>query len=213
MIFLHGIDINDVYPCHNVANSGQLFTVQQQPDIRSLSLDQLKYGPAPGGMYSSPRAVDCLMKAPILRNGQHIQMGVPPNTYNLSSEAEAKILKISDVELVFEEMRRKVAPQAPSRLNCLWLAANNEQGRKHIKEMLGDVYILSVEIAYETNKCRVDTQWFDKYWKYPNSEYVERYWKSEQSNADPKWEYLFEGIIKIIDSKQIEYVKLRGAKS
>lgn len=213
MTFLHGINLNDVYPCHNISVSGQLFTVPQEPDLRSLSIEQLKYGPVLGGMYSSPRAVECLIKAPILRNGQHIRMGVPPNTYYLSAEDEAKLLKMSEVELVFEDIRRTVAPQAPSRLNCLWLAENNEHGRKHINEMLGNVYILSVEIAHEVNKCRVDTQWFDGYWKEPNLDYVEKYWKSEQANAEPKWEYLLEGTINIIDPRQIEYVKLYGAKS
>jgi len=123
-----------------------------------------------------------------------------------------KIVWIGDIELAFEEVRRYIAPQAVSRLACIWVAENTSIGQAHIRKMLGfNTLILKVKIPAATGVSKVDTSWFDLYCTDSKQEYIEKYWQGAELDPKvPKWEYLVDGVIEVNDPEGLEKIRKEG---
>lgn len=224
MQFIHGIDLRDFFPCHNLTLSGQLWSpdaaaradrglrAAHQP-IESISLADLRAG-HPGTGVISPRAGHEIIRAGIIRRGQKIANGLG-EVELMSTETRQGAIRCSDVELTFEEARRRTAPEAVSRLSCLYLAEATAQGASILRSMLGpDRYLLDVRIGQKINLTRADATWFDAYFEEPDSEYATNYWLGfEKDQGAGQWEYLLDGMIEATDAAQIEHVRLHGAKA
>ena len=124
-----------------------------------------------------------------------------------------KILRLGDIELSFEEVRRRILPDGASRLASLYVADDSDVGRAHVRSMLGaDIHILAVTIPLSLRVTKVDTKWFELYCHDPKPQYIEKYWSSEQCNAAaPTWEYLGDGMIEA-DPASLEHVRKFGAR-
>ena len=219
MQYIHAIDLNDFYPCHNLRFTGRLQTPNflakidhnlalTHKTIEQFSIDELRVNGTQECVVT-PRTMNALFKAAILRRNQKMVNGYDEEIL-ISAETRNSILKISEIELDFEEVRRLYPHQSVSRLSCLWLAERTQFGEKHIKKMLGDVFILNVVITRKCAMSRVDTEWFDMYWNEQKTKYIESYWSGVPFSEKPKWEYLLDGEIQIEDNEQLEYVKQHG---
>lgn len=224
-VFLHGIDLGYWLPCLNIPLSGGvassdyaayidpgLRTVHKS--IRDIEIHQLKIEPSSIKGVLNPRVMSFIIPAAIIRKGDHVEIG-HHNTKRLREDEIARILRISDIELAFEDVRRKILPQAASRLCSLFLAENTENGRNQIKTMfpLANLCIIEVTIPQAFRFNKVDVTWFDNYCEEPKAKYIENYWKSVPYDKDvPTWEYLVEGFIKIKDPRDLEYIRKYGAK-
>ena len=224
-VFLHGIDLGNWYPCWNIPLIGGLMSSDYaayidpglsavHKSIRDIEIHQLKMEPSSIKGVLSPREMSFIIPAAMIRRGYRVGIGLHDTNW-LSERDIARILRISDIELAFEDARRKILPQAASRLCSLFLAENTEDGRNHIKTMFphADLHIIEVTIPKAFRFNKVDFTWFDNYSEEPKAEYIENYWKSIPYDENvPTWEYLVEGFIKIIKPKDLEYIHKYGVK-
>jgi hypothetical protein len=222
MQFIHAIDLQNWYPCHNLVLSGCLHSPnalafidqgigEQHQPIDNTPVEDLAQGLYPPSVIT-PRAMGEVVRAGILRNGQQIANGF--NEVELiSEETKRAALHCSDVELLFETVRRQVAPASPSRLSCLYLAERADVGEQMLRNMLGqNVYILRVVPLVSLQLARVDSAWFDDFFESRDPENVRKYWLGQQMGEVGRWEYLFDGVIKAEDPEQIEHIRKHGAR-
>ena len=79
----------------------------------------------------------------LVREGRAIGVGAPPyETRWAPAEVPGQILQHADRELALEAGRREHAPNAPSRLSCLWLADDLLDARNWIYRMMGPESLL-----------------------------------------------------------------------
>jgi hypothetical protein len=200
--FIHGIDLGDWYPCWNLALAGRLWSpdymalidpglASSHQPLRDVPIDVLRTTGAPQGV-PTPRATWYVWAAAWVRQGGHVGIGTE-NTRWLPQDKLERILRLGDVELAFEEARRRHLPEGPSRLASLYLADDSDQGRAHVRRMLGTVFILRVTVPWALRVARVDTKWFDLYCQESKTEYLQNYWVSVAFDAtSASWEYLVE---------------------
>ncbi len=220
--YLHGIDLTNGYPVHNLSLSGHImspdYLARQDPGVgsihrslRDVPIETLMNGDFPSGMVT-PRSANTIFKASLIRRTGGVGIGVTNTQWATDDEVE-DILRNAKVELEFERIRRINAPQAASRLASLWVAEDSPVGESHIRRMLGqNVYIASVDIPDALRITKVDTGWFDRYCEYPKEEYIQKYWSSDPYTAVPRWEFLVEGTLRLIEPRQLEYIRKFGAK-
>lgn len=222
MEFIHAIDLWNWFPCHNLALSGRLMSPNALAALDSgvgeihqfiddVPIEDLAAGLHPPSAVT-PRAVGEIVRAGILRQGMELANGF--NEVELMSDkTKQDALRSSDVELVFERVRREVMPSAVSRLSCLYLAERSEEGEAMLRTMLGrNVYILRVRPMLTLRITKVDAAWFDGFFDSNDIEDARRYWRGiERMPGNGKWEYLFDGVLEVEDPAQIEYVRKHGA--
>ncbi|WP_018994878.1 hypothetical protein [Thioalkalivibrio sp. ALJ2] len=221
MDFIHAIDLDNWYPCHNLALSGRLVSPnalafvdkgigEVHEFIDDVPLEVLAKGVHPPSIVT-PRAAGEIVRAGILRQGMKIANGL--NEVELMSEGTKQdALRSSDVELTFERIRREIAPRAVSRFSCLYLAERSEQGEAMLRAMLGpNVYVLRVRPTLTLRLTRVDAAWFDGFFDSNDIEDVRRYWQGQEKPGGQNWEYLFDGVLEVEDPTQLEYVRKHGA--
>lgn len=221
MKYVHAIDLDNPHPCWNLRISGgRLLTpdlsarldpgaAETYRPIGSIPIEEL-HSVGPYGNAVTPRAGYVLIRAAALRNNKSYLDGYG-HEISISPESRCHLLRMADQELEFERVRRAVNKSLVSRISCLWLAERNEQGISHIREMLGGhVFILDVAIETCLALTRVDTSWFDAYWREPREEFAEGYWSQSQFSDNPRWEYLLEGSIVIENPAHLEQVVSKG---
>jgi hypothetical protein len=219
---LHGISLGEWYPCWNLALSGRIaspdFLAFCEPElaashqsIRDISIKCLRTESIFMGV-SSPRTARYVWAAAIIRRGGHVGIG-SIDTKWLDQEEMGRIVAIGDMELEFERVRREIAQNAASRLSCLWVAEDTEEGKTHIRSMLGsDILILKVRIPVALRVSKVDTTWLDAYFEEPRQEFIENYWRSIPFNEQRvTWEYLVDGAIEVNDPEGMECIRRYGA--
>lgn len=220
--FIHGVDLDDWYPCWNLALSGRLsspdFFATVDPGtaavhgrIRDTPIEDLRTKGLPSGI-PTPRAAWCVFAAAVARNGGSVGIGTT-NTEWLSAEDLDMFRRRGDIELAFEECRRSVAPDAPSRLSSLYIAEDSPAGRTHVRQMLGEhIHVLRVTVPIAVRVHRADTQWFDRYCRDPNPLYIENYWRSVRAGGDSEtWELLVDGVVQADDPAGLDHLRQFGA--
>jgi hypothetical protein len=221
MKYVHAIDLNNPHPCWNLrVSGGKLITPNllalidhgiagTYRPVGTISIEELR-AVGPYGNVVTPRTGQVLIKAAMLRNSPSYLDGYNQEVFVLP-ESRSNILRRADQELEFERVRRTVDTSLVSRISCLWLAERNEQGISHVKSMLGsDVYILDVAIICSLALTRVDTSWFDAYWKEPRIEFAEGYWSQSPFDDSPRWEYLLDGAIAVENPDHLAHVISKG---
>jgi len=220
--FVHGVDLTNWHACWNLALSGRLwspdFLAQADPGlaavhqpIRNIPIAALRASGVLQGV-STPRAAWYVWAAAWVRHGGRVGMGVE-GTQWLPADKLDRILRLGDIELEFEEARRRLLPEGASRLASLYLADDSDAGRAHVRRMLGDqVFILRVTVPRAIRITGVDTNWFDAYWDDPRPEYIENYWRSRAFDpAAPTWEYLVDGMVEVGDPEGLAQLREVGA--
>ncbi|OPY56830.1 MAG: hypothetical protein A4E49_00145 [Methanosaeta sp. PtaU1.Bin112] len=218
-IFFHHIDLKDKFgwfPILQLADAGMIQSpdyiaswdpsfAESSPSIRDIGIDDLRSGTTNlGGV--TPTAGDFVSRARDIRNG----------SLEVSAEEKAMILKRGDIELEFEKGRRRYAPEAASRLNCLYVLDN----RRNIETMFGRKphrLVVKVKIAEALRFTKADFRWYNAYWdnwtieEHPSAETqncIRNYWLSHPyKKGSSTWEYLVDGLIKLYDPRDIELVR------
>jgi hypothetical protein len=221
-VYIHGISLSDFLPCWNLSLAGQIMSSEfaaicdsnlavRQTSIRNSKLSNLKTPQFAFGVVT-PRAAQFVCTAAIIRAGGHVGIGVESTRWLPRDEMD-RILRIGDMEIAFEEMRRAITPNAASRLCCLWVAEDTDIGQAHVRSMLGvDVFLLRVLIIAAIRVTKTDSRWFDAYAAEPRDEYIANYWNGVPYEVHvPTWEYLVEGVITVIDDAALAHVREHGA--
>lgn len=223
-VFLHGIDLKNWYPCWNIPISGELWSPDLytsgdpaicavHKSIRDLEISQLEMKPSSIIGFLSPRVMKYIWPAAVIREGGRVGYGL--HNTDWLPDAEMDFIEESDIELKFEEVRRKILPNAASRLCCLFVAENTQYGIELIKKIFpnNDLRIVKVTIPMALRFNKVDSKWFDEYHENPKDEYIKNYWMSvPYDESVPTWEYLLEGLIKIKYPEDLEFIRKYGAK-
>ncbi len=128
-----------------------------------------------------------------LRHGGQSRGGLTPRAIECLNKATHPL------ELEFEVGRRKISPESPSRLDCLYVADNEDT----IRQMFLDdanLIILKVNIVEALRFTKADYKWYDKCYAEWNPQYIENYWRSIQCDEGANnWEYLVDGLIMVND--------------
>lgn len=100
-------------------------------------------------------------------------------------------------EYFFEAIKRKYAPDMPSRLNSIALFDDEEKAEKYREDYYGESgIVVPVELKDKRAFGKFDMTWFtdvpsDATYSSARA-YAENYWKHRES-AEDAWEYLFDG--------------------
>jgi hypothetical protein len=218
-IFYHGIDFDNEeswFPRLNLLNTGALFTPDYiayvEPNLgsahTSIHLQEIEYikNKAFCGMGAlSPMAGKYVWGASLIRSGSHLFKGTI-NPVQFTQDEESEIIKRSDIEVKFEEIRRAVNLEAASRLNCVFLADNME----NIKRMFDynpKISILEVSIPAAIRFTRADSKWYEEYCRTGDERNIENYWKGVQFGDTPdSWEYLVDGRVQVNNVEKLKYI-------
>lgn len=132
----------------------------------------------------------------LMRNGQ-THGGLTPRAIGRLNNAP------DSIELDFEAKRRLVSPESPSRLECLYVA-DNENTIRQIFPNDQNLIILKVIIVEALRFKKADYKWIDRYRDETNLQYIEDYWLSRQCDEGVNnWEYLVDGLIMVDDPEGI----------
>ncbi len=195
-----GIDLDDWYACHNFSLAGKVSSVEVAaltvppgtfPSVKTMDLDAFRRGQIGLGMLS-PRFANRIL-TPLRVTGRIDAMG--------------------EIELAFERTRRLLAPRAPSRLSCMWLAEDSEAGRAHVRQMFSVIprlYVVRVRISLDLAFKAAHTGWFDQYVQKPEYQFAANYWTG-LSGPTGGWEFLLDGAIELLDPVDLEYIRTNRA--
>lgn len=219
--FLHAIDLANPTSSKYVAESGSLnslmattFLTNARSDHHMLALDEMcrNADQLLEGVLN-PRSIVFYLASKIRRFPKQ-RLFVDGNPNEMTTDKKAKLLELSDRELIFEYVRRHIAPEKPTRYTCLYLAENDIDGRINLGNMLEFFYRPYImEVTALPNPfaiARVDRRWFDAYASERNIRLVVNYWLGKPFNAIPAWEYLLEGSA-VVDPQDKKYVSLYGS--
>jgi hypothetical protein len=169
--------------------------------IRELPIEDLRRADFSERAFSS--RMIAIRQAAAVREGGLIGEGVEPHRTHLFDHIETeRVVRLADLELRLEEMRREFAPEAPSRIACLYLAEDSVTGRNMVWRLKGrDAFLMRVRVANAERVFRADPRWLDEPWEQAR---IERYWAGDSEGDSPLWEYLLDGQIEATDPSELE---------
>ena len=213
--YLHCFDMTNKLKCMNIASTGalhsllvvQLVTLDPRPHPSQIEIEAFDHysdmdinGPSSARLFY-------IIRRSILRTLD----------IELTTE-ETRHLEIGNLEIQFERARRIWKPTAPSRLSCLFLVENNDDGRATLGSMFSSSFNQPKTIEVDTlpgirEIMRFDSRWVDEYLANPSEQALRDYWEQEPFNPMiPSWEYLLEGSIICTNNFQrqevAEYVRI-----
>lgn len=211
---IHGLAAEDWLACWNMQLEGTLTSFDfanevgfRKPGLRQLAMEDLRSGSF-GEVALAPRML-CLWQAAIIRNGVWIGEGVPPySTRKASAHESERVVRQADFELRMEEARRGLAPSAPSRIGCLYLAEDSPYGRTMVSRLKGhDAFLMQVRVMHCLRIARADSQWL--HGQIRDKEII-GYWRGEPRTDTPVWEYLLDGKIECTNEEELERLQRWG---
>lgn len=219
--FLHGVALDNAILVHNLGIVGKIWSVdymgavdpglaETYRSVREIPLNDIIIDGLYGNILS-PRAAKYFILAALFESGKKIVNGYD-EPLNFSEGARTRTIEIRDIELAFEERRRKLAPDAPSRLSCIWLAEDSDVGRGVIRSMLPRAYITNVHVPFCTRLAVADAAWFDEYLNFRKAEYIENYWTGVLHQKHSSVEIMVDGVVQLSDAVQLEHIKTFGKR-
>lgn len=202
--YIYFVNLEDFLVSHNFAVTNtisspsitHISTHNTEHPIYSVTLDKLLMDLDLIKGFINPRISKVLLSC-MHNNGLKIGIGVENTKFYTDQEVE-KINDLANLEIEFERIRRQIAPKAPSRLICLYLAEDSHDGRTMLKNMFyyrTDFKIVEVEILCNLKFHKADTKWIDDYLASKSLKAIENYWKGIHYDSRPQYEYLLDGQI------------------
>ena len=223
-VYSHGIDLSNWHVCHNISLKGTLCSVgvvnetgpgiiEARRSLPSFPSDDIRLSTIFNGVLS-PMVARNFVPAAIFESGQELVNGYG-ELIDHTDARKLRLIEKSDLEVAFEKGRLKYNPLASSRLSSIFLAERSEQGRASIWKMLSTkVYIVEVRVLYERSLTKADGGWFTAYQNGNRDDFIKSYWLGERcpDPGDSAWEYVFEGVIEIVNPDELEHIHKYGAK-
>ncbi|WP_256804179.1 hypothetical protein [Pseudomonas putida] len=207
-MLIHAFDPVDFMVCHNLAiqplimSPSCLASVDQglramHVRVEDLSLEDIREGQFRSAL--TPRAHMFMLGFMLSRrmtitDGYGSQRGWGDKD---------RFIRIYEVELQMEEVRRRVAPAAPSRLGCIWVAEEGAASREMLGMMFGTArHIVSVGIVHSINSLRADASLYDRFAETGDLGAAELYWQGHE--LDGRWEILLDGVIHVTKDDELQ---------
>lgn len=207
-MLIHAFDPTDFVVCHNLAiqpiimSPSCLASVEQglkavHVRVEDLSLEAVREGQFRSAL--TPRA-RVFMLGFMLSRGMTITDGYGSQR---GWGEQDRFIRIYEVELQMEEVRRRVAPAAPSRLGCIWVAEDGTASREMLGIMFGTArHIVSVDIAHSINLLRADASLYDRFAETGDLSAAELYWQGRE--LEGRWEILLDGAIRVNNEDELQ---------
>jgi hypothetical protein len=164
--------------------------------VREVPIEELRDNPRAATGAVLPRLLG-VIQAAMIRSGMTVGMGAPPYPFHpFPPDLCDRIVRIADMELLLERIRRETAPGAPSRLSCIWLADNTTEARTWISQMFGaQTLIVPIRVEAALATVRLDARWLPASPLDVDEDLAAGYWSGQARTDDPAWETLVEGIV------------------
>ncbi|MDZ5602301.1 hypothetical protein SJI00_05915 [Pseudomonas sp. RP23018S] len=207
-MLIHAFDPTDSMVCHNLSikptimSPSCLALVDQgvhaiHTRVEDLSLDAVREGQFRSAL--TPRA-RVFMLGFMLSRRMTITDGYGSQ---LRFGDRDRFIRIYDVELQMEEVRRRVAPAAPSRLGCIWVAEEGDASREMLRVMFGTArHIVSVNIVHSINSLKADASLYDRFAETGDLVAAKLYWQGYE--LDGRWETLLDGAINVTKDDELQ---------
>ncbi|MBS6040408.1 hypothetical protein [Pseudomonas sp.] len=207
-MLIHAFDPTDFMVCHNLAvrplimSPSCIASVDEgvhamHTRVEDLSLDAVREGQFRSAL--TPRA-RVFMLGFMLSRRMTITDGYGSQ---LGWGDEDRFIRIYEVELQMEEVRRRVAPAAPSRLGCIWVAEDGAASREMLSVMFGTArHIVTVAIIHSTNVLKADASLYDRFAETGDLSAAELYWQGHELNGH--WEILLDGAIRVTNDDELQ---------
>ncbi|MBW0434911.1 hypothetical protein [Leptospira yasudae] len=225
--YLHSVDLDNSILVNNLLVDGRLrtpnFLYEYEPlfknnktRIEDQSIENLKYLTEAVPPTFTPRAYIYVLAGAAFRTGGNANFGHMLKEEDVEVLTKEQIIRMADIELAFEQKRREIDLNLVSRLSCIWLAEDNDSGRKLLSEMLGEKRRLLVRVKplfdpVISNLSKVDVSWYNKYYQIKEEDYIKKYWTGFASQT-PQWEVLYDGIVELVDKSDWDII-LKNGKS
>ena len=211
--YIYLIDLDEYLLCRNLAKANCIIspflihykTYKKIHPIYYLDLNKVLFDKKESQIgFSSPRFYYITL-ANWYNNG--LKIGYKENNkFHLYSENEInKILRVAQIEIEFEKIRRKINPLLPSRLSSIFLANDDFDGRTMLKNMFfnrkKNFIIEKVKITHKFLFFKADYRWIVEYEKEKEEIYIYKYWLGENYDSIPSYEYLLEGRIELLSNE------------
>ncbi len=177
---------------------------EKHHSMREIGIQELMFNAHNYSGIPTPGAGTAIYMGSLLRAGLSLGIGaIRPKP--LSKDRKDYALWKSEVELRFEEIRRRIAPDAVSRLNCLYLADDIEV-IKSIPQFDPKSPVVKVRIRENSWVTKADMNWFDDFCNsYRQGDtghcekYAMNYWmRYPHKSGNCRWEYLIDGVIEVV---------------
>ncbi len=211
---MHGYRSDVSIARNNMGLEGSLFafemlSVQRPsdfPSVRDLPLESLRDWENVPAMVVTPRTKPFLM-ARMVRELR--QSGGSPQSVGMTDEQAAQGDRLCAFELEFERARRELRPDAPSRLSCLYVAADDAEGRAYAQMMAtAHGFVMHVEVPWAVRVARLDSHWLGADLVVPTLEHLAGYWSGEpMPGREPRWEWLVDGVIHCTKPEQLKLLR------
>lgn len=114
-------------------------------------------------------------------------------------------MRVAQLEIDFERVRREISQFLPSRLSSIFLASDNVEGRVMLKNVFfnrkKNFIIEKVKITHQFIFFKADYRWIEEYEKSKKEIYIYKYWLGEAFDSNPSYEYLLEGKIELLSQE------------
>lgn len=189
---VHGFAAEDWLKSWNTSLEGTIFSMDfvneiefHVPTVREMPIQQVRSGGFEGGLSARMQGV-------------------------MSSRAVVgPRAALAELEIRLEEGRRDVAPQAPSRISCLYVAVDDVPGRNMVRGWKGfDAFLVSVRSRFCLRAHRADPAWIGLRM---SDEDIRAYWAGGPQGESPVWEYLIDGILELTDPADLARLKDWGS--
>lgn len=213
----HGIRADDFHwqEAWNISLAGTriavatVAAVEGYPSLGDVPMDQLRGHPQSfPATFLSPFG-STVFQGAMVRAGMRLGVGMPPYPTRWAPPSHnERVLQNADRELLIEEVRRRAAPHAASRLSCIWAAENTAEGRAWVERLVGRAsFTFHVSITTATRVSRCDARWLETL-RDGGDDAAAGYWSGQPCTANGAlWEYLIEGAIKVVNEEDVQRIK------
>lgn len=191
-VYIHGFSLSQNQPSAELATAGQMWS----PQLRAV----LDFGKVCNQVN---------IREHHLTSIQPDQGFIGEITYRAQGILQ-RSLNVWNHEMDFENLRRKIAPDKASRLACIWVAEDSSYGRNLLGTMLQHSFFIARVAVASFRFTKADVSWFESYClEEQDPDFIKKYWSGEES-ACPRWEFLLEGMIQMIEPKEVEHLQKYG---
>lgn len=209
-MYIHAFDPTHFLSCWNLRIQPLIFSpncaalldpglAAEHVPINDTDLRELEQGAFRCSL--TPRAQVFVRGALLLHHGS-IEDGHGRQIPLSDAEREWYICTYS-VELEMEKVRRVIAPGAPSRLACLWFAADSPQAQQMLEGMFPNQgrRIIRVQPDYVQTQFIGDASLYEAFYASRDLELAQQYWSGHVREG--KFEHLLDGSLRIMDQREL----------
>lgn len=206
--FIYFVNLDDFLVSHNLGFTEKLscpsishfISYNEEHPLYNIEPDNLLSEIGEMQTFLTPRLTYVYISH-LHNKGLKVGVGLTNTIYYPEIEIE-RIINIANLEIEFEKIRKKINPNLPSRLMCIYLAEDDLDGRIMLNNMFHkrrNFLIVPVKIEFVLRFHKADSKWVEVYEKTKEKKAIENYWNGKTYDKNPQYEYLLDGGIELLN--------------